>query len=65
MRDLQAIMRDRARQERRPQYVVMRYRGNEWGIWAYACNCFVTFGPKAVLQRIVRELNEGGSHAQS
>lgn len=40
------------------EYEVVRYKGNEWGIWGKSCKCFIVFGAKRDLIRRAQKLNK-------
>jgi hypothetical protein len=41
------------------EYQVMRYKANQWGIFAKTCRCFVLFGLKKDLVKRCEQLNKG------
>lgn len=40
------------------EYVAYKYKGNEWGVFANKCKCWVLFGNKKEMLERAKELNK-------
>ena len=40
------------------EYIVLKYKNKEYGIFAKKCNCFVLFGNKKEMQQRAEKLNK-------